>query len=73
MIKKAFLLITASFYVGIASAGITFLSSSQDGKIGTICIEGYVVVVSEHPLLQLLDSDGNPLTCKSQLHESINR
>jgi len=71
--KKILVLITACFYVGIASAEITFLSSSKDGKVGTICIEGYVIVVSEHPLFQLLDSDGNPLTCKGQLHESINQ
>jgi hypothetical protein len=73
MIKKVLLISIAVLYAGTASAEITLLSKNKSGSVATICVEGYVVVVKSTAMLQLLDSDGDPLTCKGEVHEMINK
>ena len=69
--KKTLLMAIVALCTGIASADIKLLSKVKG--IVTICIEGYVVVRSGGTLFQLLDSDGDPLTCKGEAHKLINR
>jgi hypothetical protein len=79
MIKKAILISIVTFYASISSAEITLLSKAHifpkqvRVNANTYCIEGYVVAAINSTAFQLLNSGGDPLTCKGKVHESINR